>query len=216
MASGCAQDPLLYVSQWNPVLRRQWEEDEQIRPSLHTRRAWLADLRRRFVRMDPVQQTQAMQQLAVALAQEPSEVMRRDIVRTLGELAGPAALATLVTALQDPAPLVRMAGCQALARTGDPQALVPLIRTLRSDSDVDVRIAAARALGAFADPRAIAALGELLTDQDPALQHQAILSLQQATGKSYRTVAQWQAYLQGADPGPEPQTDLLQRLRRLL
>ena len=77
-----------------------------------------------------------------------------------------------------------------------------LAEALRSDVDADVRLAAAKALGETKNPAATAPLGEALNDSDPAMQYQAVLSLQKATGKDLgNDVARWQRYVKGEPPG---------------
>ena len=76
-----------------------------------------------------------------------------------------------------------------------------LSEALRSDVDADVRLAAAEALGETKNPAAVAALGEALSDSDPAMQYRAVLSLQQATGKDFGTsVERWQQYVKQQRP----------------
>jgi HEAT repeat protein len=81
------------------------------------------------------------------------------------------------------------------------QAVTELGRTLASDTDLDVRMAAARALGTFNDRAAIESLGVALDDPDPALQYCAIQSLRTATGRDYGgDVAAWRQAAQGIEP----------------
>ena len=72
---------------------------------------------------------------------------------------------------------------------------------LRADVNPDVRLAAAKALGETKSPEAVPALGEALTDTDPAMQYRAVLSLQKVTGKDLgNDVGRWQQYVKGQQP----------------
>jgi hypothetical protein len=90
--------------------------------------------------------------------------------------------------------MLRCQSLQALGRQGDPKAVQHLVTVLRqppargAESDkqmvMDERIAAARALAKFHDPRAEEALLSILkTEKDIALKDRAHESLQVATGK---------------------------------
>ena len=82
-----------------------------------------------------------------------------------------------------------------------------LVERQRSDTNVDVRIAATTALGRFQGPQAIQALGEALDDSDPAIQYLAMESLRQSTGEKLgNDVRQWKQLVQGtlANPSDAP------------
>jgi HEAT repeat protein len=65
----------------------------------------------------------------------------------LGELEQRAAVPPLVTALKERSALVRATAARALGELEDPAAVVPLTAALAGDGDVEVRRAAAWALG---------------------------------------------------------------------
>ena len=108
-----------------------------------------------------------------------------------------------------------MAACEAWGKRNDAQAVSLLSEALRSDVDSDVRLAAAKALGETKNPAAVAALGEALSDSDPAMQYQAVLALKQSTGKDLGdNVERWQQYVKGELP-KDPTPSLADRVRRL-
>jgi HEAT repeat protein len=83
--------------------------------------------------------------------------------------------------------------------------VVLLAESLRSDAEFDVRLAAAKGLGETKNAAAQAALGEALSDPDPAMQYQAIVSLQEATGKDFgNSIERGQQYVKGETPQPAP------------
>ena len=76
-------------------------------------------------------------------------------------------------------------------------AVQVLAGALAGDTNFDVRLAAARALGNVPhDPRAIAALGIALKGSDnPAMTYRVVSSLKSASGKDFGSdVNQWQQY----------------------
>jgi HEAT repeat protein len=153
----------------------------------------------------PEERQRVSEQLANSIRTEKDPLIRMEIIRTLGRYPGPAADAILKAAVNDSDIQVRLAACDAWGRRSDNPAVAVLSDLLRSDVDADVRLAAARALGETKNPAAAAALGETLSDQDPALQYQAVLSLEKVTGKDFGSnLARWQQYIKGQQAGSAP------------
>jgi hypothetical protein len=76
---------------------------------------------------------------------------------------------------------------------------------VRSDGDLDVRIAAARELGKFEDRAAVQSLGAALDDPDPALQRRAVESLRRISGEDFgNSVPAWRQYVRG-EPVDQPE-----------
>jgi HEAT repeat protein len=87
---------------------------------------------------------------------------------------------------------------------------------LTGDIDKDVRLAAARALGHTKHPTAVAALGDVLEDDDPAMQVRAVKSLRKITGEDLgNDVNRWRQYVKRELPQPDNPTSIAERLRRL-
>jgi HEAT repeat protein len=166
----------------------------------------------------PDEKLRTSEQLAAAIRTEKDPLIRLEIIRTLGHYPGPAADAILKAATSDTDAQVRTTACEAWGRRGDAQAIELLSEMLRGDADVDVRLAAAKALGETRNPAAVAPLGDALCapDSDPAMQYRAVLSLQQVTGKKELgdNVQRWQLYVRGELPTDSTPT-LSEQLRRL-
>jgi hypothetical protein len=82
-------------------------------------------------------------------------------------------------------------------------AISQLQNMLGSDTNIDVRLAATRALGGFSGGQAVRALGLALNDSDPALQLRAADSLRTSTGQPFgRDIEAWQNYVQQQSTNP--------------
>src|SRR5258708_1039608 len=111
-----------------------------------------------------------------------------------------------------PARDVRVAGCEAWGKRGGDAATQMMCETLKTDTDIDVRLAAARVLGDLKDPKARPVLGLALDDPYPAMRYRAVESLKKISGKDFDDLTSWREYAQGGEP-KEP--SLTSRLRRL-
>jgi len=114
--------------------------------------------------------------LAQRIQTEQDALVRKQIIRTLAAIPNETASAVLYTAIRDPDPEIREEVCRdwgtrakaaAAARKGAPAppgsiedtAVRLLAEALSGDTNMDVRLAAARALGNIQhDPRAVGAL----------------------------------------------------------
>ncbi|HEV3137820.1 MAG TPA: HEAT repeat domain-containing protein [Pirellulales bacterium] len=145
---------------------------------------------------DPGQREMICRDLAQQIRKEPDSTLRGEILRTLAAYGGTTATAVLHVAVQDSDADVRIIVCDLWGRRSDSEAAQVLADMLASDSNKDVRMAAARALGQSHDPIAKRALGAVLNDTDPAMQHRAMVSLQSSTGKDLGTdVDRWRQYV---------------------
>ena len=80
---------------------------------------------------------------------------------------------------------------------------------LEQDEDVDVRLAAARALGHFRHPQAVAALGSTLDERDPALRNRGLLALRDAAEVDLgMDLAAWQDHVATVVASLEQDTSL--------
>ena len=83
-----------------------------------------------------------------------------------------------------------------------------------ADKDVDVRLAAADALGKIKSPEAVKALAVALDDRDPALQYAGVQSLKTITGRDLGPDVQaWKQVAAGENP-PMATPTVAERLKK--
>jgi HEAT repeat protein len=199
--SGCAQPKSGLLAQWNPFYKEDDFDPRQYGPTLDDHAQEIRAMAERAETMTPEEREQTSQQLGARIQQETSPTMKRELVRALGRFETTMADAGLRMALADADPVIRRTAVEAWGARRTPQAVEALSRTLSSDTDLDVRMAAAKALGTFNDRTAIEALGVALDDPDPAMQYCAIQSLRTATGRDYGgDVSAWRQVVQGIEP----------------
>jgi HEAT repeat protein len=139
--------------------------------------------------------------LVTAAATEKQPLCRLAAIESLGRFKDPRAVNGLVEAFYnasafapETATVIRCEALTALSETGNPAAVELLARVVREppaegtelerQQSLDVRIAAARALGKFSHYQATEALVRVMqTDKDIALKDRAYESLVEATGK---------------------------------
>jgi hypothetical protein len=152
----------------------------------------------------PAQLEGESQDLVKVLRKEEDPLLRAEILRALAAYPTEVATKMLTAGLKDTDRDVRIACCEAWAKRKGHDATRLLSEMLTSDTDIDVRMAAARALGDTGDPAATPALALALENPDPAMQYRAVQSLKKLTGKKYDdNVAVWREYVKGNSP-PEP------------
>ena len=153
--------------------------------------------------------------LAAVYQREEDPLMRAEIVHAIGVCRTEAASSVLELAIGDSDSDVRVAACESLGERGSPETVGMLTRALSSDLDIDVRVAAARALGETGETAAVAPLGRVLEDRDPALQHQAVVSLQKCSGEDLgNDVNRWRQYVRGETPDPPREISVAERVKR--
>jgi HEAT repeat protein len=155
--------------------------------------------------------------LVTAVETEKQPLCRLAAIEALGHFKDPRAVPAIVKAFDsagtfppDSATVIRCQALRALGETQSPAAverLVAVVREPRVDDKqpladkrqaLDVRIAAARALGNFNETQATAALVDVMrTGKDVALRDTAQQSLEQATGKDLPADAKaWEDYFE--------------------
>jgi HEAT repeat protein len=214
--AGCADGPVPYLMSLNPSMRRQWAADEAFKPTLHRQLAEVETLRENAKTLSPEQQVHWCGELQHIIGTHANPLLRAACVKTLAEFSIPESSEGLRLALKDADPTVRQCACRAWGKRGGHEAMELLADRLGSDTDVDVKLSAARELGQFSDPIAYQALGLAIQDGDAALQYRSIESLKQSSGKNFgNNLKAWQEFAQGRDPGPEYTPSLAERVREL-
>lgn len=211
LAIGCNSGPFADIN--NPFARDDLEMEKQYGPTPPEQLGSLRALRARASEISTAEQERLSLELAKRVQNEVDPVMRTEVVRALGEMKTPSAVAGLRAALNDSDPEVRVAACDGWRNQSGPEAIMILAERLGSDTNIDVRLAATKALGGFDQPAAVQALGLALDDPDPALQHRAVLSLKESSGKDYgNNLEAWRQFARGGQP-PEERT-FASRLRQ--
>ncbi|MBI1900285.1 MAG: HEAT repeat domain-containing protein [Planctomycetia bacterium] len=164
----------------------------------------------------PAQEQESQsQQLAEAFGTERDALVRGSIALAAAHYPTAAAKTVLLAAIRDENAETRKAACLAWGRRGGPEGASVLSDVLEAEQDRDVRLVAVRALGEIKDPAAVAVLARGLEDSDVAIQHRAMRSLENVTGKYYgNDVNLWRQYAQGQDV-PEQTPSIAERVKRI-
>lgn len=213
-ASGCAQtSPRKWYDPLGLFAKKQEEPTIKVKTSVE-RIKILQELAKQAPKMAPAEQQRASEEIATALSNgnEDDILVRAQMLRTIAVIPTPLAGRILAAGLQDSDRDVRVACCEAWGTRGGDEAVRLMMETFGGDTDLDVRLAAARTLGVLKDAKAVPTLGGALDDQNPAIQYRAIESLRQITGKSYSDIKEWREFVQGKEP---EQPSIAGRLRRL-
>ena len=146
---------------------------------------------------DPGQRKSICRDLAQQIRKEPDSILRGEILRTLAAYGGETATAVLHAAVKDTDADVRKIVCDLWGRRPDAEAAKVLADMLASDSDKDVRMAAAGALGQVARTDRGAGIGRRCwTIKIRPCSIAAMVSLQTSTGKDLGTdVDRWRQYV---------------------
>jgi len=144
-------------------------------------------------------------QLASNMENEADPVVREQILRTAATVVTPKSDEMLRAAMEDTDAEMRITACELWGARGGEEAVERLSHALSNDTDLDVRMAAARALGETENPAATPALGTALEDPNPAMQYRAVESLKRVTGEDLgNDVKTWVAFVQsGTKPPPK-------------
>ncbi len=192
---GCAEGPLWRLGQLSPWAREKWAAEEKIADTLFERKRQMNEAVERVKSLPAGQQDEVASQLHEVVLRDQVLLLRLHAVRLLADLKSPVAIQALRDAAVDPNPEVRIAAVRSWTRMPADQAIAQLQEIVGSDTNVDVRLAATRALGEFSGAQAVRALAMSLKDPDPAIQVRAMDSLARCTGESFgRDVGAWAEY----------------------
>lgn len=166
--------------------------------------------------LDSEDQREITDQLARQIQIEPDPLVRQTIVETIGKFRTPLAQQVLQAGLSDADTAVQIACCQQLGKRSDAGSVQTLANALKNKKDIDVRLAAADALGKTQSPEAIRALSVALEDNDPAMQFVGVESLRNLSGKDYGgDVAAWRQFVAGDATQVQAQpTSIAERVRQ--
>lgn len=193
-----------------------WRADKG--PKVRTRADQLKELRELANNVSNAssdEQQRVSLDLAKMIRGESDPIVRAQLMRTIGACNTQPAMMVVAAGVKDTDSRVRIAACDGLARRGGPEQVRLLAEVLSGDTDIDVRLASARALGDVKDPAAVQALAGALDDPNPALQARGMRSLEQVTQKDFgNDVAAWRQYVKGETPQPRSES-IASRWRQL-
>ena len=154
----------------------------------------------------PVEQQQKVAKgLQEVIRRDPVLLLRLHAVNLAGELRCPAALAALQEASTDSSSDIRIAAVKAWESMPGDIAVPQLQEIIGSDTNIDVRLSATKALGRFSGQQAVRAISLALNDTDPALQLRAMESLGSASGENLGlNVTAWKDYVARVAPVVSP------------
>ncbi len=138
-------------------------------------------------------------ELATRIQTETDSTVRVEIVKALGDSRSPTAMAVLKAGLgyprPDPDSEVRETICQAWGRIGGEEGRAMLAAALANDTDVDVRVQAARSLGAVKGGASMETLAAALEDNEITVQLTAMQSMKSVSGQDFGQDAKaWREY----------------------
>jgi hypothetical protein len=196
LVSGCAEGPLWQSGKYAPWSRNKWAEEEKIADTLFVKKQRMTESTEAVLNAPVEQRQKVAEELGEIVHRDPVLLLRLHGVKLCGQLNCPAAIQTLEDASRDYNSDIRVAAIKAWEKMPTDVAIPQLQEMIGSDTNIDVRLAATRALGNFSGVKAVQALSLALNDADPALQVRAADSLQNATGESFgRDVIAWQDYV---------------------
>ncbi len=161
-------------------------------------------------------QERESQQLSDLYQAETDPQVRAAIVLVAANYPTASAKAVMLSAVRDARAETRKAGCLAWGRRGDAEAVSVLSDVLDSEEDRDVRLVAVGAVGEIKDAATVSVLAKRLEDNDVAVQHRAMRSLENATGRYHANdVEAWQQFARGGNI-PSDTPSIAERFRRVL
>ncbi len=212
--AGCSQLSTMPAPSFWPFHTDRSDDLKRYGPTLDQREEATLSLGRRAESMAPEEYARLAHELSVGVENEPNSRLRAAAVRALGHFDTPDTIAALKIAMHDGDSRVRIAACESWQTLKSADSTAALAELIGGDTNVDVRLAATRALGDFATSRAVIESLELgLDDPDPAIQHETVLSLKKVTGKDYGgDLAAWRTFIAGGEPIVAPTPSLADRL----
>ena len=135
-------------------------------------------------------------------ATAPNPMVRGQAMMALGTSGDPSVAPTLITGLSDPSNFVRMCAAMGLTHVMNPLAMAPLRDRLAADSDIQVRVYCAQALGMYRAQPVLRSLIDALDNRNVAVVQAAWDSLHRITGLSLpQHPGPWRAWLKHSATG---------------
>jgi len=215
-ATGCQQ---LAPFNWNSInpttAYPEWGNDDKYMTTWNDKHRALTDLRENAAGMSRNKQVLHATALSSQIKQEQVPVVRREMVRALVAFPVVEAESGLEFAITDEDADIRVIACQGWGQRQTDRAFKLLLKTWRSDTEIDVRVAAIQAIGNFDGEQVFAELVKALSDRDPAVQFAGIQGFRKFSGEDWGEDPEtWLAWTQGERPevtynGRENIVDLL-------
>lgn len=202
---GCAEGPLWRLGYLNPWALKQWHEEEEFLASYSEVGTRIEQIQSDARRLQGAEADNAVTYLRDVVQNESLMKNRIHAVQATSLISSPLAGDAMVVYLEDPNPEIRSIAAEGLGNLPAEQAVPMLQAVLEKENELDVRVAATRALGKFPrNQQATRALGIALADPAPVMQYRAMESLQKVTGKNLGSnAAKWRDYLAGQDVDEE-------------
>ncbi len=135
-------------------------------------------------------------------ATAPNPMVRGQALMALGTSGDPSVAPTLITGLSDPFNFVRMCAAMGLTHVMSPLAMAPLRDRLATDSDIQVRVYCAQALGMYHAQPVLRSLIDALDNRNVAVVQAAWDSLHRLTGQSLpQHPGPWRTWLKHSAAG---------------
>lgn len=174
------------------------------------------DFSMKSTHVDSPEQRQITDQLARQIQVEPDPLVRQAVIHAIAEFRTPMAQQVLEAGLNDEDAAVRIACCRQLGKRAEAASVGSLANVVRSDADIDVRLAATEALGKIRSPETVKAIAPALDDRDPALQYVGVQSMKAVLGKDYGPDVQaWRQVAAGGTPPPAQSPSMAERLKQM-
>jgi HEAT repeat protein len=194
---GCAKR---YGGAW-PFGEDQTAELKKYGPVPRQRIEAMQDRAKKMAKASPQEQEAFCNEMARQMPNETDFNVRMAVIKMLAHMDTPSAKAVMYAGMKDPEAEIRVACCEAWGKNPSPETTRMLAETLSGDTDLDVRMAATKALASAGDKEAVTALGRALEDSDPGLQYCAVASLKKVTGKDLgNDVNAWRQLAQQPEP----------------
>jgi HEAT repeat protein len=155
----------------------------------------------------PTEQEEIARALAAQIQQESNPVLRQEIVKSIANCKNPLAELVIRAGLNDKNRDVQIESCRAWGERRSAESVPILSQVLRNeDADLDVKLAAVTALANSGNEEAVAVLSVALAKgADPALQHQAVLALQELTDRDFgNDLVAWRNFVDHDNEEPSP------------